>query len=404
MKRLICIAIVLFAAISAFAQNHITVNDPSGFWSNVHSSITLDTSNATIVPFPLILPDNATFSTSVTVNGTFTKDVGDFRTGNFWNIDFIFYPPNNTPTTGTFANKVGVNEVVEVDNHVSGQAVCSAGLFSPQESFTVTKLTLVPDPAHGTNIVTELSATFTKFCAKSDGSNAKITGEVVYSSSATGGGGTPPGGGGTPTPTPTPAPPPTTPVIIFPDTFFDNPVSLGNADSVQIPFSVFVPQDFNKDVTLSASSSPDGLGLTFDKNTLAAPGSGDAVLTISSGPDTFPIDRQVAITTTFIDENGNPVTSTATFPVSLVCDPPKIFGTNQPRDSHSATVAVTANGSGPFRYQWFAGSTGQTHFPISGATDRTLTLPAVTGETPFWVRVSNACGSVDSNTVIVTPR
>jgi len=227
---------------------------------------------------------------------------------------------------------------------------------------------------------------------------------LLDGSGPTGGDGTNPGGGSNPTPTPTPTPGPTTPAVVFPDTFFDNPIGLENGQSVQIPFSIFVPQDFNKDVTLSASSSPEGLDLTFDKTTISAPGSGDAVLTISAGPDTFPIDRQVAIMATFIDENGNPVTSTATFPVSLVCDPPKIFGTNQPRDTRGSTVAVTANGSGPFRYQWFAGSTGQTHFPISGATDRTLTLPAVTGATPFWVRVSNACGSVDSNTVIVTPR
>ena len=34
--------------------------------------------------------------------------------------------------------------------------------------------------------------------------------------------------------------------------------------------------------------------------------------------------------------------------------------------------------------------------------DRTFITPAASGTSPYWVRITNPCGSVDSNTVTVT--
>ena len=253
------------------------------------------------------------------------------------------------------------------------------------------------------------------FVVQCSGTAPAVHGHLSYSDTGKGGvqspgsgGGGGNGGGGTGG-TPTPAPPPTTPIVTFSDGFFDAPVALGNAQSVEVPFSIFVPDGFNNDVTVSASGSSDGLDFSFDHTTFPAPGSGNGVLTISAGPDTFPIDRQVAITATFNDANGLPVSSTTTFTVSLFCDPPMILGLDQPKNAtvpggSSANLSVTPTGSEPFTYQWYAGSTGQTNFPVSNATSQTFTTPAVTTETPFWVRISNACGSADSSTVVVTPK
>jgi hypothetical protein len=66
----------------------------------------------------------------------------------------------------------------------------------------------------------------------------------------------------------------------------------------------------------------------------------------------------------------------------------------------SATLTVTAGGNGPFTYQWYQGTSGTTTTPV-GANSSSLTVtPAAT--TSYWVRVSNACGPVSSNTATVT--
>ncbi len=78
------------------------------------------------------------------------------------------------------------------------------------------------------------------------------------------------------------------------------------------------------------------------------------------------------------------------------CDPPSI--TQQPQSvtivkGSSTTLSVAASGSA---YQWFAGANA-----IGGATASSITVsPAST--TTYHVRVSNDCGSVDSNDAVVT--
>src|SRR6185295_18706522 len=44
----------------------------------------------------------------------------------------------------------------------------------------------------------------------------------------------------------------------------------------------------------------------------------------------------------------------------------------------TATLSVTASGTGPLTYQWYAGVTGNTANPIAGATGSTYTTPALT--------------------------
>ena len=70
----------------------------------------------------------------------------------------------------------------------------------------------------------------------------------------------------------------------------------------------------------------------------------------------------------------------------------------------SATLTASPDGDGPFRYQWFRGARGNTLSPIAGATSSTYRTDAVEGRSDYWVRVTNACGSRDSNTAVVEPR
>ena len=86
-------------------------------------------------------------------------------------------------------------------------------------------------------------------------------------------------------------------------------------------------------------------------------------------------------------------------------EPPYI--TNHPqsqtiRYGEQATLTVEASGGKPLSYQWYKGATGNTSNPISGATSNVYVTPAITGESSFWVRVSNPNGFADSKTAIIT--
>jgi len=73
------------------------------------------------------------------------------------------------------------------------------------------------------------------------------------------------------------------------------------------------------------------------------------------------------------------------------------------RAGNSVALSVTANSpsGSPLGFQWFTGTSGNTSSPIGGATASSVTVtPGAT--TSFWVRVSDACGDVNSSTATVT--
>jgi hypothetical protein len=99
----------------------------------------------------------------------------------------------------------------------------------------------------------------------------------------------------------------------------------------------------------------------------------------------------------------------ATIYIVVDCQAPQILGIGQPvsqsvNTGTSATLTVQAAGSGPFSYQWYQGHPGMTNSPVSGATGSTFTTPAVSARTPYWVRVTNACGTYDSLVAYASPR
>jgi uncharacterized protein YkwD len=99
---------------------------------------------------------------------------------------------------------------------------------------------------------------------------------------------------------------------------------------------------------------------------------------------------------------------TATITVDLTAKPPAAPTiTEQPEDEtiapgQKATVFVEVTGSAPFQYQWFRGARGETADPIGGATSTHYTTPELSVTTRYWVRVSNAVGSTDSQTATIT--
>lgn len=98
---------------------------------------------------------------------------------------------------------------------------------------------------------------------------------------------------------------------------------------------------------------------------------------------------------------GNTADSAVVTVTILPCSAPQII--NQPQNqtaftgtSVSLTVGVT--GTTP-TITWFQGPTGNTSTPIGSGT--TIT-PVLTQTTQFWARITNPCGSVDSNTATIT--
>lgn len=69
----------------------------------------------------------------------------------------------------------------------------------------------------------------------------------------------------------------------------------------------------------------------------------------------------------------------------------------------SAFLTVTATSATlPMHYQWYRGPKGTIVGPV-GTDSATYITPKVTAVGQFWVRVTNTCGSADSETITITP-
>ena len=67
----------------------------------------------------------------------------------------------------------------------------------------------------------------------------------------------------------------------------------------------------------------------------------------------------------------------------------------------TVTLRATASGTAP-TFQWYIGASGATGSPVNGGTSATYTTPALTAGRNYWVRASNASGSVDSRAAAIT--
>lgn len=98
---------------------------------------------------------------------------------------------------------------------------------------------------------------------------------------------------------------------------------------------------------------------------------------------------------------------TVTVTDNPVCVPPSI--TNQSPSltvlqGEGATISVTATGDAPLTYQWYQGEAPNVTQPIPGATGQSYAAGPFTvpGGYQFWAKVSNPCGSANSNTITIT--
>jgi hypothetical protein len=89
------------------------------------------------------------------------------------------------------------------------------------------------------------------------------------------------------------------------------------------------------------------------------------------------------------------------------CTPPSI--TQQPSgisvlSGQRPIISVNVAGTGPFTYQWYAGSSGDTSHPVANATSASAEV-APTSTTSYWVRVTGQCApAADSSAATITVR
>ncbi len=90
-------------------------------------------------------------------------------------------------------------------------------------------------------------------------------------------------------------------------------------------------------------------------------------------------------------------------------EPPPATGpsiTTQPASqevqSGTAVVLSVAASGDDLTNQWYTGNSGDTANPVVGATGGTLTTGALTTSTNYWAQVTNAGGSADSDTAVIT--
>ena len=176
-----------------------------------------------------------------------------------------------------------------------------------------------------------------------------------------------------------------------------------NLESTQLPLHVYYSTPGSTG-ELSASGLPSDSTVTFSPFFTGADGQLYSTMTVNIGPTTPGGSYLVTIRSA-----AGGAESFANVTVIVECAPPTILGTAQPQgqtvaSGAQAALRVQPSGSGPFSYQWYEGVTGMTGTPIAGATTPDFQTPAVRFATPYWVRVSNPCGTTDSNAAFVLPR
>lgn len=272
---------------------------------------------------------------------------------------------------------------------------------------TALEFDCIPDATTPTAHLTQFAATFEQHC---EGGAPFLRGSIVYSAPPTGticgedgdgGDGDGGDGGDDGDDEPEPEPPPPFQVT-FPSEVWSAPITMANSDSKTITFNTAVDGTFNSDLNLSVvtnASTSDDFHATITPSLFTAPGSGQGEIKITTGPMTFPR----TYTVTVISNDGTTFRSSS-FLVDVQCTPPFILGVDQPKSVASTggnvQLQTKASGSGPFTYQWYRGFRGMTRDAVT-TTGANLTVP--NDGASYWVRVRNACGTFDSQTVSATP-
>lgn len=203
---------------------------------------------------------------------------------------------------------------------------------------------------------------------------------------------------------PAPAPPSPTPPAPTPPAPTPPPTA---------PAIVAQPQSQTVASGQSATLSVDATGTEPLSYQWYLGGSGTTSSPISGATATSYTSPALSATTSYWVRVSNAVGTADSATATITVSPPPGVApsiTSQPQSKsitagQTASLSVSASGTAPMSFQWYTGASGNTSSPVAGATSASVTTPALTVTTSFWVRVTNGYGAADSAaaTVTVTP-
>ena len=163
--------------------------------------------------------------------------------------------------------------------------------------------------------------------------------------------------------------------------------------------------DFNSTIDLSLDNPPPGITATFSNPHIPAPGDGTSKMTLTLAPDIFPATYRGV---TVLGTGGDGSVEGGSVTVDVVCDPPVLLTLNNPQSQtvtkgQTVTLHVKPEVGSTFTYQWFSGHAGFTSTPIANSNSPNFTTPPINTTQEFWVRISDACGVIDSQTATIIP-
>lgn len=130
---------------------------------------------------------------------------------------------------------------------------------------------------------------------------------------------------------------------------------------------------------------------------------------IAGATNTFYVTPALSSDTSYwvriTNDCGNTHSDTATVTVDCIAPAISTNPASQTISSGaSASLLVVADGAVPMSYQWYEGVRGDTSRPMAGATGPVYSTPALTSSTSYWAQATNACGSANSATAMITVR
>ena len=152
---------------------------------------------------------------------------------------------------------------------------------------------------------------------------------------------------------------------------------------------------------INPEEEPDVQFLSFNANELGAEGGIGYILLKDDPEKSINFGPGFVDSYTAIDDFG--FTPIANIESQLTQD---ITITDQPESLEAelgaAVVLYIAASGDDLNYQWYTGNSGDTTNPIDGAIRRYLFTSALPGSTNYWVQITNADASVNSDTAVIT--
>jgi formylglycine-generating enzyme required for sulfatase activity len=177
-------------------------------------------------------------------------------------------------------------------------------------------------------------------------------------------------------------------------------VSLVEAPSIsnQPPATTYIQE--GESVTFTVGSQGEGLTYQWyqgESGDTSQPIQGATSQTYNSGALDSDTSYWVKVSNVAGSTNSETIRAAVGYPPEIVSQPTSLTITS----GNTATLMVSATGPAPFTYQWYRGNLGSTAAPV-GTNSSTFTTPPLTVTTKYWVKITNAFGEIQSNSVTIT--